>query len=366
MPKVSITKEQFIEAMTKKYGSYGDFDFSTLVFKASKTELKCNRCGELNTKTALRHISCTCKKCYGNMSQRSNNEQFIKSVEYKFGKGKFIFDKLNYFNAITPVKIYCTEHNDYIDITPNKFLEGCGCNECNRNDPHSTEEFIDIVKVNYGDKFEFNDTVYVNNKTSVTVYCKEGKHDWTVTAQTLIKGKTGCGTCSGKGGRSTERFIELVSSIHNFKYDYSLVDYKTSEECVEIICPIHGTFPQLPKSHMAGKGCRDCGETGYQPSKPGYFYVQKLTNENKTVYKYGITGDIIRRVNEQSRHSVFEHEVLLERYFEDGHKPLLLEKFLKQYIDSGVVSIEELPSGFTETFDSKYLETVLKIANTFE
>lgn len=73
-----------------------------------------------------------------------------------------------------------------------------------------------------------------------------------------------------------------------------------------------------------------------------------------------------RRVNEQSRDSEFVHEVLVERFFEDGNKPLLLEKFIKQYIESGVVSTEELPSGFTETFDEKYLKSVLEIVNTFK
>lgn len=365
MPNVSINKEEFINQMTAKYG---EFDFSTLVFKASKTTVKCNKCGKENTKPALRHIACTCASCYSNMSQRSNNDTFISTVETKFGKDKFKFDKLNYTNAITKVTLFCTDegHNDYFEITPNKFLSGKGCPVCNKNEAYSTESFIAKVKENYGDAFEFPNTKYVNNKTEVTVYCTRGKHEWTVSAQTLLKGKTGCGTCSGKGGRSTERFIELVSPIHNHKYDYSLVEYTLSENYVDIVCPTHGVFSQQPKAHMAGKGCPSCGEYGYQPSKPGYFYVQKLTNNDKTVYKYGITGDMKRRVNEQSRNSGFEHEVLVERYFEDGNKPLLLEKFIKQYIVSGVVSTEELPSGFTETFDAKYLESVLEIVNTFK
>ncbi|ELW0836259.1 hypothetical protein [Escherichia phage BF17] len=368
MPKVSIDKEKFIEEMNNKYGAYGEFDFSTLVFKASKTTVKCNKCGKENTKPALRHISCTCSSCYSNMSQRSNNEKFISTVETKFGKDKFKFDKLNYINAITKVTILCTdeEHNDYFEITPNKFLTGKGCPICNKNEAYSTEEFVEKVKENYGDSLDLTNTVYVNQKTKVTVYCKAGNHEWTVDPKTLLVGKTGCGTCSGKGGRSTERFIELVSPIHNHKYDYSLVEYTISENYVDIVCPTHGVFSQQPKAHMAGKGCPSCGEYGYQPSKPGYFYVQKLTNKDKTVYKYGITGDMKRRVNEQSRHSGFEHTVLIERYFEDGNQPLLLEKFIKKYIESGVVSTEELPSGFTETFDAKYLESVLEIVNTFK
>lgn len=369
MPKVSIDKEKFIEEMNNKYGAYGEFDFSTLVFKASKTTVKCNKCGKENTKPALRHISCTCASCYANLSQRSNNETFISSVEQKFGKGVFKFDKLNYTNAITKVQIFCTheDHNDYFEITPNKFLSGKGCPVCNKNEAYSTEEFVEKVKENYCDKFDFSKTVYVNQKTKVTVYCKAGNHEWVVDPKTLLVGKTGCGECSGKGGRNTEQFITEATKVHNNDYDYSFVNYEHSEKMVVIKCNnCNGKFQQQPKAHLTGRGCPRCGKYGYQPSKPGYFYVQKLTNKDKTVYKYGITGDMKRRVNEQSRHSDFEHTVLVERYFEDGHKPLVLEKFLKQYIDSGVVSTEELQSGFTETFDAKYLESVLEIVNTFK
>lgn len=359
----SITKDEFIEQMTEKYG---DFDFDSLKFKLSKTTLKCNKCGVENTKSALRHISCTCKDCYGNMSQRSNNEDFIQKVKKLFGKDKFVFDKLKYKNAITKVRLYCTEHKDYINITPNKLLEGSGCNVCNKNIPHTTESFIDICKVNYGDSFTYEKTEYVNNKLHVTVFCKEGNHEWEVSPQTLIKGKTGCGVCSGKGGRTTEQFITESKKIHGDKYDYSTTKYKNSEEKVVIICPIDGEFLQNPKSHLFGRGCPRCGKYGYQPTKPGYFYVQKLTNENKVVYKYGITGDVDRRVHEQSRNSHFEHEVLVERYFEDGNQPLVLETFIKKYIVSGVVSTEELPSGFTETFNEEHLQTVLDIVNNFK
>lgn len=369
MPKVSIDKEKFIEEMNNKYGTYGEFDFSTLVFKASKTTVKCNKCGKENTKPALRHISCTCASCYSNMSQRSNNEKFISTIETKFGKDKFKFDKLNYTNAITKVTMFCTdeEHNDYFEITPNKFLTGKGCPVCNKNEAYSTEEFVEKVKENYGnDKFDFTNTIYINQKSKVVVYCNDGCHFWEVDPKTLLVGKTGCGKCSGKGGRSNDEFIFEAKRIHGDKYDYSTVDYVSSLISIDIRCPTHGVFKQSPKSHIFGRGCPRCGKYGYQSSKPGYFYVQKLTNKDKTVYKYGITGDMKRRLHEQSRDSEFEHEVLVERYFEDGHKPLVLEKFLKQYIDSGVVSTEELPSGFTETFDVKYLESVLEIVNTFK
>ena len=363
MSKASISKEQFIDKMIEKYGG---FDFDGFVFKASSTILKCNKCGKENSKSALRHIACTCSACYSNMSQRSNTSEFIKSAESKFGNEIFKFEDVDYINAITPVKIFCKVHADYFYIKPNKFLTGKGCPECNKNKNYSTDEFNKKVKEKYGDYLDISKTLYVNHLTKVTVYCNIGKHYWTVSPKTLLKGKTGCGICTPNGGKSTEHFISDAQSVHGNLYDYKLVQYNHSNEYVDILCKEHGIFKQTPQSHLTGRGCPKCGKYGYQPNNPGYFYVQKLSNNNKIVYKYGITGDMERRVNEQNRHSDFEHEILVQKYFEDGEKPLLLEKFVKKYISSGVVTPEELPSGFTETFEVEFLETVLEIVNTFE
>ena len=54
-------------------------------------------------------------------------------------------------------------------------------------------------------------------------------------------------------------FIFKSISIHNNKYNYSLVVYKNIRTCVTIICPIHGEFKQKPLLHLRGSGCQKCG-----------------------------------------------------------------------------------------------------------
>ena len=58
--------------------------------------------------------------------------------------------------------------------------------------------------------------------------------------------------------KTNEDRITEFNIIHNFKYDYSLMDYKHSKEKIIILCPIHGPFEQLPYSHLMGKGCPNC------------------------------------------------------------------------------------------------------------
>lgn len=55
-----------------------------------------------------------------------------------------------------------------------------------------------------------------------------------------------------------KEFIEKGTQLHNGKYDYSNVDYINSRTKVNIICPKHGLFEQVPRSHLQGNGCPKC------------------------------------------------------------------------------------------------------------
>jgi len=46
-----------------------------------------------------------------------------------------------------------------------------------------------------------------------------------------------------------DEFINKSKLIHDDKYNYSKVIYKNTNTPVTIICPIHGEFEQIPKSH---------------------------------------------------------------------------------------------------------------------
>ncbi len=59
---------------------------------------------------------------------------------------------------------------------------------------------------------------------------------------------------------TTDDFIKRSSFIHNGFYDYSKVEYRGSNQKVDIICRIHGLFKQTPSNHFSGKGCAECSK----------------------------------------------------------------------------------------------------------
>jgi hypothetical protein len=125
----------------------------------------------------------------------------------------------------------------------------------------TTEEFIVKAKLKYNDKYDYSKTEYINSNTKVCIICPEHGEFWQVPNSHIHSG--GCPKC-GVARRTKERtlsletFIKRSNIVHEFKYDYSDVEYKTVMIKVKIKCEEHGIFEQTPISHLQGVGCPKC------------------------------------------------------------------------------------------------------------
>ena len=87
---------------------------------------------------------------------------------------------------------------------------------------------------------------------------------------------------------TTEEFITLAKNVHGDKYDYSKVEYVSSDKKVCIICPKHGEFWQVPNSHLQGRGCPVCGAETRRESrtKTTYDFITKAREIHGDKYDY--------------------------------------------------------------------------------
>lgn len=166
---------------------------------------------------------------------------------------------------------------------------------------------------------------------------------------------------------SQEMFIERGIAIHGEKYDYTNVNYVNAHVKVQLTCNSCGTeFKISPSKHLNGQGCRKCCKFGgFDYTKPGYFYIQKLTREKLEYYKFGITYDVQKRMSQQKYGSKFEHELIHTEYFENGMDAVLLETQIKNTLTCSVLKKEDLPDGYTETINSNDIELLLEIVKSF-
>ena len=85
-----------------------------------------------------------------------------------------------------------------------------------------------------------------------------------------------------------EEFIKISNESHNNIYNYDNVIYINNITKVEIICPTHGKFKQIPKDHKRGIGCSECGKIKSIKSRSHtleYFIeMSNIKHQNKNDY----------------------------------------------------------------------------------
>jgi hypothetical protein len=85
-----------------------------------------------------------------------------------------------------------------------------------------------------------------------------------------------------------EEFVKKSNIIHNDKFDYSISNYINNGVKIEIICPIHGNFSQLPSDHMRGIGCKKCGQekTGISKRLNNDTFIEKASRVHNNKFDY--------------------------------------------------------------------------------
>ena len=125
---------------------------------------------------------------------------------------------------------------------------------------YTTETFIAKAKKMHPDKnYDYSLTVYTGSKNKVKVICLIHGVFEIVAAHLIRKQAYGCHKCGGTKLSGLEGFIKKSIKRHGNKYIYDNVNYTNNNVKVEIICPLHGSFWQLPRGHVSGSGCPSCG-----------------------------------------------------------------------------------------------------------
>jgi len=145
------------------------------------------------------------------------------------------------------------------------------------------EEFIEKAKLKHGDKYDYSMVEYINWNTKIIIICKE-HGEFLQVPNNHLNGR-GCFYCSYDNKRGNKiDFVKKSKILHNDKYDYSLVEYKSAIIKVKIICKEHGIFEQVPNSHLNGATCPRC-HNNYKIKTTDEF-VKRANKKHKYLYDY--------------------------------------------------------------------------------
>jgi len=208
---------------------------------------------------------------------------FIERADIKHDH-KYDYSLVKYVKSKIQVKIICKIHGIFKQ-TPNDHLSGKGCYKCGREitaakNLSNTDNFKTKADIKHDFKYDYSLANYKQASIQVKIICK--KHGvFKQTPQDHLSGK-GCYKCGREQAKTklfsnAEKFNNKADKVHDRKYDYSLVQYVDSYIEVEIICPRHGIFKQIPNSHLNGHGCPECTNL---ISKPETIWLNSLNLPN--------------------------------------------------------------------------------------
>ncbi|MCD8206614.1 MAG: hypothetical protein LUD72_01610 [Bacteroidales bacterium] len=206
-----------------------------------------------------------CMLCSG---RAKHTRESFEAEARKIHGDKYGYEGVEYINAHTPIKIYCRTCEKHFTQFPTTHLGGAGCPACAAKRTASIlsltkEQFIERAREVHGDKFNYDDVVYVNNHTHITLVCPDCGATWRIMPHNHLRGR-GCPVCAqkkrGEAQRGTcESFKEKAMRLHGDKYNYDDVRYVDSATKVWIHCNQCGiNFEQTPNHHLNGCGCPAC------------------------------------------------------------------------------------------------------------
>lgn len=185
---------------------------------------------------------------------------------------------------------------------------------------YDTAYFIERAIKKHGNRYSYSKSVYVKTHAKLIITCK--KHgDFLQEPHTHYRG-AGCPDCalvrvgsrknktSGNHGRKPlglSEFLKRSELAHGNLYSYDRVVYKNARTKVDIVCPHHGVFSQLPPSHTDGRGCYKCSRAQNVHSRSSYIktckkhgglsslYIIKCSSSRESFFKIGMTVMDIKR-----------------------------------------------------------------------
>jgi hypothetical protein len=226
------------------------------------------------------------------MKKILTKSEFIKKAKNTHGD-TYVYDFAEYIRSNIKVKILCHIHGMF-EQTPSNHLSGKGCRECsiqNRVRKMTTEEFIKKANHIHNNKYDYSSTIYNGCYSKVSIMC--GQHGtFTQISSQHLSGK-GCQLCGRENTINASKsskieFIQKANIVHKNEYDYALIDYKSSNTKVKIICNKHGSFSQTPSNHLRGNGCPSCGlkKRGIKRRLTEEQFVKKSIEIHQDVYNY--------------------------------------------------------------------------------
>jgi len=229
--------------------------------------------------------------------KKLTQEQFIERA-IDTHDNKYSYELVEYINTTSKVKITCPVHGTF-EQSPKYHMKGFGCKGCSGKQQLTKQNVIDRFCDIHGDKYSYELVEYTGRYNKIKIVCStHGVFEQT--PKHHMRGQ-GCPICANVLGGERSRltitqFIDRSSKIHNNFYTYDNSVYIDTHTKIEINCPVHGTFEQVPYDHMSGHGCPMC---------------VSIISKDKIELQEWVSQFIDTKTNDRSLISPYEVDILI-------------------------------------------------------
>jgi hypothetical protein len=281
-----------------------DIIYKDILYKQSVSKHLMGRCPEKNTPS-------------------KTTEQFIEESFLIWGN-KYDYSLTEYKGALKVVKIIYD--GVVFEQIATSHLKGLAV-ELKYNKEYFIKKSVD----RWGDKYDYSLVDFKNVKSKIKIIYNETGVIYEQTPSNHLMYAPENISLSIRS--NTQTFIDRSNEIHNFKYDYSMVDYTVSSNKVIIICKTHGSFSQVANSHILGMGCKKCGDYFGSEKRE---YIKKYTTDEFILESQRIWGDkydysLVKYVNARTKVKIIYDDIIYEQ-LPMGHLKYPVEGYLNQEI----------------------------------
>lgn len=203
----------------------------------------------------------------------------------------------------------------------------------------TTKEFVNEAKSIYGDKYSFDSTEYINNKTKVAVGCK--KHGIFYRNPLMFLRGYGCPYCSEKKHfYSYEEFTNLLQEKYGDLYTVTKEDFyhKDEKQYVKFNCKLHGTFNTKPSLLLQVCCCKECKkENSIKELKEKVEEVYgngfQVSQNKENHKKIDIKCNKHNTVNSLWKHHLFKNKFICSECYKEEQQQLYKEHFFKKAVE---------------------------------
>ena len=249
-------------------------------------------------------------------------EEFLARAREIHGDN-FDYTDTVYVKMSSAVDIGCRRCERTIRQTPKSHIRS-GCNKCGVNARLSQEDFLARARAIHGGKFDYTDTVYVNMRSHFLSKCRRCERTFLQAPKHHMT--HGCGKCRNIMSQETFIMKAKSVHGERYSYnDTVYIDASTKLEfgCDDFG---HGTFQQSPGAHLSGSGCPKCMNEIESIVFEKLFYSEYDVGKSTTVlinneveFRYDIVinvtdknGEIIKVVVETDGTQHFKKGITLE------------------------------------------------------